>query len=231
MEDLITSMGEGAGTKMNHSEYGSLREAMVRVQLIPRGIHDQRVLNAMKTVPRHLFVPESLRDQAYRDSPLPIGEGQTISQPYIVAAMTQALDLHPEDRILEIGTGTAYQTAILAELAGQVFSIESLCTLLERARRILDGQGYTNIITQCGDGTLGWPEHSPYNAIMVTAGAPQVPSALVRQLAVGGRLLIPVGDALSQNLLKITNTADGLTEETLGGCRFVKLVGAQGWQE
>lgn len=213
-----------------HPEYETLRERMVREQLAARGIQDELVLQAMRTVPRHLFVPESLQDQAYRDQPLPIGKGQTISQPYIVAAMTDYLELRPDDRVLEIGTGTGYQTAVLAELAYHVYTIEWLGSLLKQAIRILEELGYDNITAQCGDGTLGWPEHSPYDGIMVTAAAPQVPRALVGQLGPGGRMLVPVGDALSQNLVKIVNAPGGLTQEILGGCRFVKLVGAQGWQ-
>jgi len=219
-----------ARTKCNrYTDYDALRHAMVQEQLVARGIRDKRVLNAMKTVPRHLFVPAPLRDQAYRDAPLSIGEGQTISQPYIVAAMTEALELHLDDQVLEIGTGSGYQAAVLAAVARHVYTIESLCTLLERAKQTLDDLGYDNITTQCGDGTLGWPAHAPYDGIIVTAGAPQIPRTLVQQMGLDGRLVIPVGDAFSQNLIKIVNAAEGLREEILGGCRFVKLVGVQGW--
>jgi protein-L-isoaspartate(D-aspartate) O-methyltransferase len=184
----------------------------------------------MRKVPRHLFVGEALQDQAYGDFPLPIGEGQTISQPYIVAEMTQALEVTPDDRVLEIGTGSGYQTAILAELAFRVYSIERVRKLFVGSRKLLDELGYHNVITKCSDGTLGWPAESPFEAIIVTAGAPAVPDKLVQQLTVGGRMVIPVGDRFSQTLLKIRKHEDGAHTTDLGGCRFVKLIGEQGWK-
>lgn len=212
-------------------KFRRVRENMVRVQIEARGIHDQGVLEAMLKVPRHLFVSEALQDQAYGDFPLPIGEGQTISQPYIVAEMTQAIELTTDDRVLEIGTGSGYQTAILAELAYQVYSIERLRELFVRARKMLDELKYHNVVAKCSDGTLGWPEESPFDAIIVTAGAPEVPDALVEQLTPGGRLVIPVGGRLSQTLLKIVRHEVGIAKTNLGGCRFVKLVGEHGWKE
>lgn len=207
------------------------REKMVSTQIEGRGIHDYRVLEAMRKVPRHLFVGEALQDQAYGDFPLPIGEGQTISQPYIVAEMTQALELTKDDRVLEIGTGSGYQTAILAELAFRVYTIERVRELFIRARMLLDKLGYHNVIAKCSDGTLGWPDESPFDAIIVTAGAPEVQEKLVQQLIIGGRTVIPVGDRFSQTLLKIRRDEDGVHTNDLGGCRFVKLIGEHGWEE
>jgi protein-L-isoaspartate(D-aspartate) O-methyltransferase len=207
------------------------REKMVNTQIEGRGIHDYRVLEAMRKVPRHLFVGEALQDQAYGDFPLPIGEGQTISQPYIVAEMTQALELTKDDRVLEIGTGSGYQTAILAELAFRVYTIERVRGLFIRARKLLDQLGYHNVIAKCSDGTLGWPDESPFDAIIVTAGAPEVQEKLVQQLIIGGRTVIPVGDRFSQTLLKIRRDDDGVHTNDLGGCRFVKLIGEHGWKE
>ena len=207
------------------------REKMVSTQIEGRGIHDYRVLEAMRKVPRHLFVGEALQDQAYGDFPLPIGEGQTISQPYIVAEMTQALELTKDDRVLEIGTGSGYQTAILAELAFRVYTIERVRELFIRARMLLDKLGYHNVIAKCSDGTLGWPDESPFDAIIVTAGAPEVQEKLVQQLIIGGRTVIPVGDRFSQTLLKIRRDEDGVHTNDLGGCRFVKLIGEYGWKE
>lgn len=204
---------------------------MVSTQIEVRGIHDQRVLEAMRKVPRQLFVSEALQDQAFGDFPLPIGDGQTISQPFIVAEMTQALELTQNDRVLEIGTGSGYQTAILAELAYRVYTIERVRKLFIEARKILDQLHYHNVVAKCSDGTLGWAEESPFDAIIVTAGAPEVPDALVEQLEEGGRLVIPVGGRLSQTLLKIERHEDGIRKTNLGGCRFVKLIGNHGWKE
>jgi len=203
---------------------------MVDTQIAPRGIDDFRVLEAMRTVPRHLFVSEALQDQAYGDFPLPIGENQTISQPYIVAEMTQALEITQDDRVLEIGTGSAYQTAILAEIAFRVCTIERVRDLFVKARRLLDQLGYHNVVARCSDGTLGWPDESPFEAIIVTAGAPEVPEKLVEQLTIGGRMVIPVGDRFSQTLLRIRREEDGIHKTDLGGCRFVKLIGECGWK-
>lgn len=212
-------------------KFRRLLEKMVSTQIEVRGIHDQRVLEAMRKVPRHLFVSEALQDQAFGDFPLPIGDGQTISQPFIVAEMTQALELTQNDRVLEIGTGSGYQTAILAELAYRVYTIERVRKLFIGARKILDQLHYHNVVAKCSDGTLGWAEESPFDAIIVTAGAPEVPDALVEQLEEGGRLVIPVGGRLSQTLLKIERHEDGIRKTNLGGCRFVKLIGNHGWKE
>jgi protein-L-isoaspartate(D-aspartate) O-methyltransferase len=204
---------------------------MVKRQIQARGIDDPLVIAAMLEVPRHMFVSDALRDQAYGDFPLPIGEQQTISQPYIVAEMTQALALGPEDRVLEIGTGSGYQAAILAQIAYRVFTVERLHPLLLNARRLFDALGYYNIVTRYSDGTTGWREEGPYDAIIVTAGAPKIPIVLLDQLKVGGRLVIPVGSAHTQDLVKITKQRDGLRQVNLGGCRFVKLIGEHGWKE
>jgi protein-L-isoaspartate(D-aspartate) O-methyltransferase len=211
-------------------KFKRIREKMVDTQIATRGIHDHGVLEAMRKVPRHLFIGEALQDQAYGDFPLPIGEGQTISQPYIVAEMTQALELNKDDRVLEIGTGSGYQTAILAELAFRVYTIERVRELFVMARKLLDQFGYHNVVARCSDGTIGWPDESPFEAIIVTAGAPEVPEKLVQQLAPGGRLVIPVGDRFSQTLLKFRRDEDGVHKTDLGGCRFVKLIGEHGWK-
>lgn len=211
-------------------KFRRIREKMVSTQIEARGIHDHGVLEAMRKVPRHLFIGEALQDQAYGDFPLPIGEGQTISQPYIVAEMTQALELNKDDRVLEIGTGSGYQTAILAELAFRVYTIERVRELFVRARKLLDQLGYHNVVAKCSDGTVGWPDESPFEAIIVTAGAPEVPEKLVQQLTIGGRLVIPVGNRFSQTLLKLRRDEDGVHKTDLGGCRFVKLIGEHGWK-
>ncbi len=204
---------------------------MIRDQIEKRGITDQSVLEAMRKVPRHMFVSEALMDQAYGDFPLPIGEQQTISQPYIVAEMTQALSLCSDDRVLEIGTGSGYQAAILAAIAYRVYTIERKHSLLVKTRQLFDKLQYHNIVTRYSDGTSGWKEESPFNAIIVTAGSPKIPATLVDQLAVGGRLVMPVGDQHSQELIKLVKDQNGITTTSLGGCRFVKLVGEHGWRE
>ncbi|MBM4283896.1 MAG: protein-L-isoaspartate(D-aspartate) O-methyltransferase [Deltaproteobacteria bacterium] len=214
-----------------HDAYQKVRADMVEAQIRRRGVSDPRVLRALTKVPRHLFVPSHLWEQAYGDHPLPIGEDQTISQPYIVALMTEALDLTGAEKVLELGTGSGYQAAVLGELAREVYTIERLASLAESARLVLERLGYTNIHVRIGDGTLGWPEESPFDAILVTAGSPQVPRPLVEQLALNGRLVIPVGDQYSQTLTRVRKTAAGLQHDYLGGCRFVRLVGAHGWQE
>ncbi len=210
--------------------YRRARERMVSQQIAARGITDERVLAAMRKVPRHLFVEEALRDQAYADHPLPIGEGQTISQPYIVALMTQALELKGPEKVLEVGTGSGYQTAILAELARWVYSIERYPRLLERARRVLEALGYTNVILKLGDGTRGWPEAAPFEAIIVTAAGPRVPEPLLEQLAEGGRLVMPVGDEWSQYLVRVVKKGGKFYRQTLEPVRFVKLVGEYGFK-
>lgn len=204
---------------------------MVETQLVTRGIHDPRVLDAMRKIPRHLFVDEALAAQAYADHPLPIGEKQTISQPYIVALMTEALGLNGHEKVLELGTGSGYQTAVLAELADRVFTIERIPSLLHRAREVLNSLGYRNVVYKVGDGTLGWPEEAPFDAILVSAGAPRVPQPLVDQLSMGGRLVLPVGDRLSQELILVERVPEGIRKTTLGGCRFVDLVGKWGWED
>lgn len=208
-----------------------LREKMVATQIEGRGIRDPRVLDAMRKVPRHLFVGEALQDQAYGDFPLPIGEGQTISQPFIVAEMTQALQISPDDRILEIGTGSGYQTAILAELADRVYTIERLRSLFINARRLFDQLKYYNIVAKCSDGTRGWQDEAPFDGIIVTAGSPRVLDTLIGQLTEGGTLVVPVGGEHAQELMKITKRNGEVEETSLGGCRFVKLIGNHGWQE
>ncbi|MFO7569200.1 MAG: protein-L-isoaspartate(D-aspartate) O-methyltransferase [Smithellaceae bacterium] len=214
--------------------YKKQRTRMVETQIRARGITDLRVLKVMETIPRHLFVDEGLIEQAYSDNPLPIGEKQTISQPYIVALMTQSLALKGRERILEIGTGSGYQTAILAALADRVFSIERVASLASRARKILDRLNCYNVAIRVGDGSYGWKEEAPFDAIITTAGAPRVPQHLLDQLAPGGRLVVPVGSRELQTLYRLTRQADDPTEivrEDLGGCRFVSLIGESGWKE
>src|SRR5208283_4671009 len=207
------------------------RERMVETQIAARGVHDERVLEAMRKVPRHLFLDEALRDQAYSDHPLPIAEKQTISQPYIVALMTESLELNGSEKVLEIGTGSGYQSAILAELADRVFSIERYPDLAYRANTILQKLGYGNIIVRVGDGSLGWPDEAPFDGIIVTAGTPKIPQPLVDQLKMGGRLVVPVGDRFGQDLILVRRVAEGIKKTNLGGVRFVNLVGKWGWKE
>lgn len=207
------------------------RQSMVEKQLAARGIRNRRVLEAFLEVPRHRFVEDHLKYKAYDDYPLSIGYGQTISQPYMVAVMTEALEPSLSDRVLEIGTGSGYQAAILSRLCDKVYSIERIAALASRARKILDELGYFNVQIRVGDGTLGWPQEAPFDGIIVTAGAPHVPEALVDQLAEGGRLVIPVGDQSIQDLKRYVKTKGGVREESLGGCRFVRLIGKNGWQD
>jgi protein-L-isoaspartate(D-aspartate) O-methyltransferase len=207
------------------------RERMVQEQVIARGIDDVRVIAALRKVPRHLFVDQGIVNRAYHDSALPIGEKQTVSQPYMVACMTAALRLAGTERVLEVGTGSGYQTAVLAELSFNVFSVEKLRMLSRKARSLLDRLEYQNIALHVGDGTIGWSEHAPYDAILVAAGAPAPPAPLLEQLAPGGRLVIPVGDEQTQTLLRITRNRAGFKEEPLGECKFVKLVGKYGWRD
>ncbi|MGP9833009.1 protein-L-isoaspartate(D-aspartate) O-methyltransferase [Marinobacter sp. NSM] len=212
-------------------DFNNLRADMVRYQLAGRGIFDSRVLEAMDRVPRERFIPEHLAGEAYEDYPLPIGWGQTISQPYIVALMAQALQLEGRERVLDIGTGSGYAAAVLASLALEVFSIERIPELAEQARRNLEQAGFSQVHVHCGDGTLGWPEAAPFDGICVAAGAPAVPETLKQQLAVGGRLIIPVGSEHSvQRLVCITRRTDADFErEDFGDVRFVPLLGEQGW--
>jgi protein-L-isoaspartate(D-aspartate) O-methyltransferase len=212
--------------------FEELRGRMVETQIAERGVRDPAVLAAMRKVPREKFVPPRLADEAYDDGPLPIGQGQTISQPYIVALMTEALRLGPRDRVLEIGTGSGYAAAVLAEITAEVYTIERVAPLAESARQRLADVGYASVHVHCGDGTLGWPEHAPYDAIVVTAGGPTVPKALLDQLAVGGRLVMPVGRGWGQELVRVVRkAADDYDYENLGGVAFVPLIGAQGWPE
>ncbi len=215
---------------MQNDHYRLAREKMVRNQIIARGISDAAVINAMLKVPRHLFVDEALVSSAYGDSPLPIGKNQTISQPYIVALMTEALGLEEGKKCLEIGTGCGYQTAILAEIAGKVYSVERISWLLSKARATLDALGYHNIVMKLDDGTWGWEQEAPFDAIIVTAGSPAVPPPLVEQLADPGVMIIPVGDAYSQRLVKISKKDGNTVQEEISQVRFVKLVGEYGWK-
>lgn len=215
---------------MNH-DYRLARERMVKNQLIPRGITDERVLGAMNKLHRQLFVEEALIGEVYNDHPLPIGHKQTISQPYMVALMTQALGLKGTEKTLEIGTGSGYQTAILAELSKKVYTIERIIPLMEKAMKLLAQLRYRNILFKAYDGTLGWKERQPFDAIIVTAGAPRVPDPLLDQLDVGGRLIIPIGDKYSQELIKVTKKKKGYKKENLGSCRFVDLIGIYGWKD
>jgi protein-L-isoaspartate(D-aspartate) O-methyltransferase len=215
---------------LNHN-YRLAREKMVKTQLIPRGIKDSRVLGAMTAVRRDLFVEEALVGEAYNDHPLPIGHNQTISQPYIVALMTEALGLKGDEKVLEIGTGSGYQTAILASLADKVYTVERIRPLMVKARNLLADLNYQNVLFKAFDGTLGWQEYAPYDAIIVTAGAPSLPQPLLDQLAEGGRLVIPIGNKFSQELIKVTRKMGSYTQENLGSCRFVDLVGVHGWKE
>ncbi|MFA5323688.1 MAG: protein-L-isoaspartate(D-aspartate) O-methyltransferase [Smithella sp.] len=210
------------------------RMRMVETQINARGVNDARVLGAMAAVPRHLFVDEGLIEQAYSDSPLPIGEHQTISQPYIVALMSEALELKGRERVLEIGTGSGYQTAILACLADRVFSVERIASLATNARRILDKLNFYNVAIRVGDGSYGWREEAPFDAIITTAAAPEIPQYLIEQLAVGGRMIVPAGGRDVQTLYKLTRSVENPQEiirEDLGGCRFVSLIGESGWKK
>ena len=209
--------------------YELTRARMVEEQLAKRAIADERVLAAMRKVPRHLFVEEALRDRAYGDHPLPIGEEQTISQPYIVALMTALLELAGTAKVLEIGTGSGYQTAVLAELASRVCSIERLPRLAERARALLEGLGYDNVWIRVGGGTLGWPDEAPFDRILVTAGGPAVPPPLFQQLAEGGRMVLPLGDEANQTLTVVDKVGGEMRTRTHGECKFVKLVGKYAW--
>ncbi|MCK9274171.1 MAG: protein-L-isoaspartate(D-aspartate) O-methyltransferase [Syntrophales bacterium] len=215
------------------NRYKNQRIKMIENQIKARGITDEALLRAMETVPRHLFVDEGIIGQAYSDNPLPIGERQTISQPYIVARMTEALQLRGDEKVLEIGTGSGYQTAVLSLLCDRVFSVERIAGLATRARKLLDSLKYFNVLIRVADGTYGWKDEAPFDAIITTAGAPQVPKTFIEQLAPGGRLVIPIGDRNSQTLIKLTRLSDNpetTKSENLGGCRFVNLIGEHGWK-
>jgi protein-L-isoaspartate(D-aspartate) O-methyltransferase len=206
------------------------RIAMVELQLRSRGIRDERVLDAMLRVPRHEFVPPSLQADAYADMPLPIGSGQTISQPYIVAAMLEALEIRPEHRVLEIGTGSGYMTALLAELAAEVVSIERHAELAEQARAILARVGYRNVRVMVGDGSIGYPPAAPYDCIIASAAAPSIPAALVEQLSEGGRMVIPVGPPHAQQLQLVRKVAGEAIVTPLDPCRFVPMIGESAYR-
>jgi protein-L-isoaspartate(D-aspartate) O-methyltransferase len=206
------------------------RERMVKEQLAARGISDERVLDAINRVPRHRFVDEGLQHRAYGDYPLPIGEEQTISQPYIVGLMTSLLELTGREKVLEVGTGSGYQTAVLAELSRRVCSIERLPRLADRARRLVESMGYTNVWIRVGNGALGWSDEAPFDRILVAAAGPSVPAPLIDQLGEGGRLVAPVGDAESQTLTLVERRGGEVTTRAVGECRFVPLVGKYAWE-
>ena len=209
-------------------DYETARAELIRQLYVE--IKDKRVLAAVSRIPREQFIPEESRHLAYEDGPLPIGWEQTISQPYIIALMTQSLELTGNEKVLEIGTGSGYQTAILAELAGKIISIERVPALAKSARRVLDSLGYDNIEIHLAKETLGWPEEAPYDAIMVTAAAPDIPDDLINQLAIGGRMVIPAGSRYVQELYKVTRQKENNKVEKLGGCRFVALIGKGAWE-
>jgi protein-L-isoaspartate(D-aspartate) O-methyltransferase len=201
-------------------------------ELVRRGITDQRVLTAMQEIPRHAFVEEAMAAQAYSETSLPIGEKQTISQPYTVAKMTEMLALTGRERVLELGTGSGYQAAVLAKLSDRVYTVERIRPLALKARRALDSLGLLNLNLKIGDGTEGWPDEAPFDAILVTAGGPQVPECLVNQLAPGGRMVIPVGDRLDQTMVLVVKDLEGkVTMQQSEDCRFVRLIGRNGWSE
>ncbi len=204
---------------------------MVEEQLIPRGIEDSRVIDAFLKIERHKFMPEKLRGSAYADYPIPIGEGQTISQPYIVALMTECLDLSGNEKILEIGTGSGYQAAILAELSGRVYSIERFPSLAKTAESLLRDLGYSNIKIKVGDGTLGWTEEAPFSRIIITAAAPQVPLPLTEQLSEDGKMVLPLGEAFSQVLTVVKKEKGQLKTKSICGCVFVPLVGKYAYKQ
>lgn len=216
-------------TRVYADEYSSLRKLMVDSQIKMRGISDQRVLNAMMSVPRHIFVPPEQVPYAYEDRPLPIGEGQTISQPYIVALMCEKLSLKPEDKVLEIGTGSGYHAAVISKIVKEVYTVEIIPTLGQRARELLEKKGYTNIKVKIGDGYYGWDDYAPFDAIVVTAAATHIPPPLIKQLKPGGRMVIPVGDVFHvQTLLLVKKSPDGaIKTESICPVRFVPLRGGQ----
>lgn len=217
--------------KVQSEEFAILRSKMVSHLKEHYQIQDERVLRVMKEIPREFFVPEALRSQAYRDSALPISSGQTISQPYIVAKMTELLELKPTWRVLEIGTGSGYQTAVLAHLVRMVYSIERIPKLAKEAEERLAALGILNVVVQCADGTLGWETYAPFDAIIVTAGSPEFPEPLLSQLKIGGKMVLPVGiQRQSQRLVRVERTERGFSYEDFGACAFVPLIGKHGWK-
>lgn len=211
-------------------DFAVLRRRMVEEQLAPRGIEDPRVLEVFARIERHKFIPDDFKGSAYADYPLSIGEGQTISQPFIVALMTQCLGVSPEDKVLEIGTGSGYQAAILAELAKEVYSVERIESLANKAKDLLSDLGYKNIKIKVDDGTLGWKENAPFNKIIITAASPRIPLPLTAQLADNGRLILPLGESFSQVLTLVEKKANRLQSQQVCGCVFVPLVGKYGWK-
>lgn len=216
--------------RLKGGDFESMRHQMVETQIIGRGITNQQVIDAMMKVPRHLFVPTYLQNEAYNDYPLPIGEAQTISQPYMVAEMTAALEPKENDRVLEIGSGSGYQAAILAEIVNELFTIERIETLARRAENLLRQLDYKNIFIKVGDGTMGWQEYAPYDSILITAATPELPPPLVEQLKEGGIIVAPIGNKIVQTLTKIKKIGGMLHQEQLFDCMFVPLVGAYGWK-
>ena len=213
-------------------DYEHARHRMVEAQIARRGVRDERGLAALRRVPREAFVDRGFEESAYEDRPLPIGGGQTISQPFVVARMAEAAGIEPEDRVLEVGTGSGYAAAVLAELAAEVFTIERRAELARRAENRLHEAGARHVLVTVGDGTKGWPEKAPFDAILVAAGGPSIPVSLQEQLEIGGRLVMPVGDRGEQRLLRITRTAaNRFEEEDLGGVMFVPLIGEEGWRD
>lgn len=222
---------ENLKAKTHSDKFNLARRRMIDRQLVARGITDPKVLKVMGDIPRHLFVEEALAEQSYGDYPVGIGEGQTISQPYIVAMMTQSLQLKGNEKILEIGTGCGYQTSVLASLAGQIYTIERIKNLAFKARRVLKELGYKNVVMRVGDGTQGWPEAKPFDGILIAAASPVIPKPLFNQLSEGGRMLVPIGDEENQDLIRITRIDGKPKVENLGPCRFVKLVGKFGFDK
>ncbi|MDD5454681.1 MAG: protein-L-isoaspartate(D-aspartate) O-methyltransferase [Candidatus Ratteibacteria bacterium] len=216
---------------LDETDYKSLRENMVDCQIKARGINGEKVLKAMREIPRHLFIPEQQRSYAYEDFPVPIGEGQTISQPHIVALMTEMLQLKGHEKVLEIGTGSGYQSAILSKIAKEVYTVEKIEYLALKAEKIFKILGYNNIKVKIGDGTEGWSEHAPYDGIIITAGSPKIPEPLIEQISEDGRLVIPIGDAFSQDLTVAQKIKGKLTKRIICGCIFVPLIGKHAWEK
>jgi protein-L-isoaspartate(D-aspartate) O-methyltransferase len=211
--------------------YGKERGRMVDEQIVSRGVKDERVLAAMRKVPRHEFLPEAIRGMAHSDNALPLGEGQTMSQPYMVALMTELLELKGTERVLEVGTGSGYQAAVLAELCEKVYTVERIKTLADKARATLDRLGYRSVAIKVYDGTYGWKEMAPFDAIIVTAASPEIPTPLIEQLKEGGRMVVPVGERYGQDLVKVKKTAEGIITKKSIPCVFVPLIGNHGWKE